>query len=66
MNHDLAAGLHRRAEQDRTARRRMLETGSGRDLVRIDADNTAWLKQAIVTHGWLGITLVGEQGADKA
>ncbi|MGW0672285.1 DUF6624 domain-containing protein [Streptomyces sp. NPDC002746] len=58
MNRDLAAELHRRAEQDQTARRRMLETGGGRDLVRIDADNTAWLKQAIATHGWPGITLV--------
>ncbi|MFD7341887.1 DUF6624 domain-containing protein [Streptomyces violascens] len=66
MNHDLAADLHHRAGQDQAARRRMLETGDGRDLVRIDADNTAWLKQAIAAHGWLGITLVGEQGADEA
>ncbi|MFF3258066.1 DUF6624 domain-containing protein [Streptomyces sp. NPDC002932] len=66
MNRDLAAELHRRAEQDQAVRRRMLETGGGRDLVRIDADNTAWLKQAIATHGWPGITLVGEQGADES
>ncbi|MFS0691913.1 DUF6624 domain-containing protein [Streptomyces nitrosporeus] len=66
MNHDLAADLHRRAEQDQAARQRMLETGDGRDLVRVDADNTAWLKQAIAAHGWLGISLVGEQGADEA
>ncbi|MCZ0984220.1 DUF6624 domain-containing protein [Streptomyces sp. x-45] len=66
MNHDLAADLHRRAEQDQAARRRMLETGDGRDLVRVDADNTAWLKRAIAAHGWLGISLVGEQGADEA
>ncbi|HWU10696.1 MAG TPA: DUF6624 domain-containing protein [Streptomyces sp.] len=66
MDHDLAADLHCRAEQDQVARRRMLETGDGRDLVRVDADNTAWLRQAIATHGWLGISLVGEQGADEA
>ncbi|MFJ4741054.1 DUF6624 domain-containing protein [Streptomyces sp. NPDC088775] len=66
MNHDLAADLHRRAEQDQAARRLMLETGDGRGLVRVDADNTAWLRQAIATHGWLGISLVGEQGADEA
>jgi hypothetical protein len=66
MNHDLAADLHRRAEQDQAARRRMLQTGDGRDLVRVDVDNTAWLRQAIATHGWLGNSLVGEQRADEA
>ncbi|MEU2269798.1 DUF6624 domain-containing protein [Streptomyces olindensis] len=66
MNHDLAAEFHRRAEQDQVARRHALETGDGRDLVRIDADNTAWLKQVIEKHGWPGIALVGEQGADEA
>jgi hypothetical protein len=66
MNHDLAAELHRRAEQDQAARRRALETSDGRDLVRIDAHNTAWLKQVIEKHGWPGIMLVGEQGADEA
>ncbi|GAA2225693.1 DUF6624 domain-containing protein [Streptomyces nogalater] len=66
MNHDLAAELHRRAEQDQAARRRLLKTGAADDLVLIDADNTAWLKQVIARHGWPGITLVGEQGADEA
>ncbi|MCX4791891.1 hypothetical protein OG369_39220 [Streptomyces sp. NBC_01221] len=66
MNRDLAAELHRRADQDQTARHRTLETGDGRDLVRIDADNTAWLKRVIADHGWPGITLVGEPGADEA
>jgi hypothetical protein len=66
MNHDLAAELHRRAEQDQAARRRLLETGAADDLLLVDADNTAWLKQVIAQHGWPGITLVGEQGADEA
>ncbi|MFR9799234.1 DUF6624 domain-containing protein [Streptomyces sp. MS06] len=66
MNHELAAEFHRRAEQDQAARRRALEGGDGRELVRIDADNTAWLKRVVEEHGWPGITLVGEQGADEA
>jgi hypothetical protein len=66
MNHDLATEFHRRAEQDQTARRHLLETGAAADLIRVDADNTAWLKQVIARHGWPGIALVGEQGADEA
>ncbi|MFF7098073.1 hypothetical protein ACFY9A_37665 [Streptomyces rubradiris] len=66
MNHDLAAEIHRRAEQDQAARRRLLETGAADDLLLVDADNTAWLKRVIAEHGWPGITLVGEQGADEA
>jgi hypothetical protein len=34
-------------------------------MCRIDADNTAWLKQVIAEHGWPGVALVGEQGAEE-
>ncbi|WP_328486062.1 DUF6624 domain-containing protein [Streptomyces zaomyceticus] len=66
MNRELAAQLHRRAEQDQAARLRASMTGDGEDLVRIDADNTAWLKQVTAQYGWPGIALVGAEGADEA
>ncbi|MGA5499473.1 DUF6624 domain-containing protein [Streptomyces cinereoruber] len=66
MDRDLAAELRRRAEQDQAARHRASRTGDGAELARIDTDNTAWLKAVITQHGWPGITLVGEQGADEA
>ena len=66
MNHDLAAELHRRAEEDQAVRRLAAETHDGREMRRIDAANTAWLQQVIAEHGWPGVTLVGEQGADEA
>jgi hypothetical protein len=66
MNDDLAAELHRRAEEDQAARRLAAGTHDGREMRRIDVDNTAWLKLVIVEHGWPGVALVGEQGADEA
>ncbi|WP_432086374.1 DUF6624 domain-containing protein [Streptomyces sp. bgisy095] len=66
MDRDLVVELHRRAEQDQAARHRASRTGDGAGLVRIDVANTAWLKQIIDRHGWPGIALVGEQGADEA
>ena len=66
MDHDLAGELHRRAEEDQAARRLAATTHDGRDMCRIDADNTAWLQQVIAEHGWPGVELVGGQGADEA
>jgi len=66
VNHDLAAELHRRAEEDQAARRLPAGTHDGREMRRIDADNTAWLQQVIAEHGWPGLALAGEQGADEA
>ncbi|MFF3989909.1 DUF6624 domain-containing protein [Streptomyces sp. NPDC001797] len=66
MNDELAAELHLRAERDQAARRLAAKTRDGRDMRRIDADNTAWLEQVISQRGWPGIALVGERGADAA
>jgi len=35
-------------------------------LSKIDKANTAWLKQQVETHGWLGKSLVGVKGAHDA
>lgn len=32
----------------------------------IDADNTKWLKSVIERHGWLGASLVGQDGSNAA
>jgi hypothetical protein len=63
---DLAAELHRRAEEDQAARRLPAGTHDGLEMRRIDVGNTAWLQQVIAEHGWPGVELVGEQGADEA
>ncbi|MEU6866795.1 DUF6624 domain-containing protein [Streptomyces sp. NPDC046876] len=63
---DVAAELRRRATRDQTVRRQLLRTGEPGDLLRIDAENTAWLTEVIAEHGWPGFSLVGEQGADDA
>lgn len=66
MNEELAAELHRRAERDKAARHRALEVDDGSELTRVDEDNTSWLEQVVAEHGWPGITLVGERGAEEA
>lgn len=38
----------------------------GAELMRVDAENTAWLKQVVVTFGWPSQSLVGSRAADAA
>ncbi|UXX97440.1 hypothetical protein N7U49_47455 [Streptomyces sp. AD2-2] len=66
MDHDLATELHRRAEEDQAVRRLPAGTHDGREMRRIDVGNTAWLQQVIAEHGWPGVALAGEQGAEEA
>ncbi|MDQ1024819.1 hypothetical protein QF035_002401 [Streptomyces umbrinus] len=66
MNQELAEELHRRAEKDEAARYHVLETRHDTEMCRIDAENTAWLERVIVEHGWPGISIVGELGAEEA
>ncbi|WP_330261567.1 DUF6624 domain-containing protein [Streptomyces sp. NBC_00539] len=63
---DLAAELRRRTRSDQQARDHLTRTGEPGGLLRIDADNTAWLKAVVAEHGWPGRELVGDQGADDA
>ncbi|MCF2532402.1 DUF6624 domain-containing protein [Yinghuangia soli] len=66
MNDDLAAELHRRYTRDQEARTAYTPGGDWADVVSVDTDNTAWLKDVIAEHGWPGTTLVGEAGANAA
>lgn len=63
---DIADELRRRATADQAARQQLLHGSAPEDLFRIDAENTAWLKAVVAEHGWPGIALAGEQGADDA
>ena len=36
------------------------------ELHAVDAENTRWLKEQVATHGWLGSSLVGRDGAHHA
>lgn len=36
------------------------------ELMRVDAENTAWLKQVVATFGWPSASLVGVRAADAA
>ena len=36
------------------------------EMMRVDADNTAWLTELTARRGWPGRTLVGEDGANAA
>lgn len=35
-------------------------------MMKIDADNTAWMKKLIAKHGWPGKSMVGSEGAHAA
>lgn len=68
---DLAAELVRRAEIDQQARGFVFRcdepTGAEAEhLRRVDEDNTAWLEAVVNAHGWPGVCLVGEKGANAA
>ncbi|WEP00775.1 NUDIX hydrolase (plasmid) [Streptomyces sp. FXJ1.172] len=66
---EIAAELLKRRDADQEARKcaeRSKEHEDGLSIQTIDRDNTAWLKVVISEHGWPGITLVGEDGADAA
>lgn len=55
--------LLRRMEADQRVRKGGLATW---DAGTVDADNTAWLKEVVATHGWPGRSLVGKDGAQAA
>lgn len=71
INRGLREELLSRKEQDETARGKLAGPGTpGQALIaevaRVDADNTAWLKQVVSAHGWPGKSLVSKDGAKAA
>lgn len=45
---------------------RTAEPANGWEMMKIDADNTAWMKEVVARHGWPGKSMVGPDGADAA
>jgi hypothetical protein len=75
MNEALAAELLRMAEEDQRIRRplandgeyvRILSIEEAMEHARVDVGNTDRLREIVREHGWPGISLVGEKGADAA
>lgn len=65
MTHpELYDELMRRRTIDQQAR--TAEPGDGWEMIRIDADNTAWMKEVVAKHGWPGKSMVGPDGAGAA
>lgn len=74
----VAVELAKRVERDQKARFKLIgldkqdssdaqnRTEIFNDLARIDKENTSWLKTEVESHGWLGKTLVGTDGAHSA
>ncbi|MEU2930555.1 DUF6624 domain-containing protein [Streptomyces sp. NPDC007251] len=65
----LAAELLTRKRADQEAWHRFARSKEHEDALSgsaIDRDNTAWLKMVVGQHGWPGVDLVGEEGADAA
>ncbi|WBO69668.1 DUF6624 domain-containing protein [Streptomyces camelliae] len=65
----IAAELLVRKAADQEVRQQASRSGDPEDggkITTIDRDNTAWLKWIVGEHGWPGVDLVGEEGADAA
>lgn len=70
-DHALRKELLQMMEEDQDARKSIVDTSSPdpaavRKIDEIDRKNTARLKEIIEKHGWPGITLVGDEGANAA
>ncbi|HVA46404.1 MAG TPA: DUF6624 domain-containing protein [Pirellulales bacterium] len=59
-----------RTQKDQAVRKELLsrtpDDAEVQEMVQVDLDNTAWLKQVVESHGWPGNALVGEDGAFAA
>lgn len=67
---ELRQALLEREAVDQAVRAQLAENwrdpAVGAELMRVDAENTAWLKQVVVTFGWPSQSLVGSRAADAA
>jgi hypothetical protein len=75
MNEHLAAELQSMAAEDQRIREppeepeqfvRFLSTDEAMEHARIDVGNTDRLREIVREHGWPGVSLVGEAGAEAA
>jgi hypothetical protein len=75
MNEDLAAELATMAAEDQRIRQppedpgqfmRVLSLEEAMEHARIDVGNTDRLREIVREHGWPGVSLVGEAGAEAA
>lgn len=70
VDRDLRRELGERVDRDQAILNRWMadpqNKALGEEAVRIYADNTAWMKQVIATHGWPGYKLVYMDGEDDA
>ncbi len=59
--------LLRRSAIDQSVRRKMMEgTADFAEVAEVDKANREWLRLQVKSHGWLGRTLVGVDGAKAA
>lgn len=72
-NPELRDELIRRLKAARDIRAELIKKYNGSipaaelaSIVKIDDENTAWIKGQIEKYGWLGMSLVGEDGEDAA
>lgn len=74
FNAALAQEIIGRAARDQSARTLLIKTppsspkwkGYQRDVMKVDADNTARMKQIVNEYGWPGKSLLGEKAAGDA
>lgn len=70
---ELREDLLKRLKAAREIRAEMVKNNTGgnssaavQQLVKMDQDNISWLKPAFEKYGWLGFSLVGEDGEEAA
>lgn len=63
-NPELFAELVKRMKADQDAR--LAKPPNVLQMMLIDGENTAWMKQTIEKHGWPGFAMVGREGAQAA
>ena len=70
MNQELHDELIRRMDKEQAYRRELIDNPENVQLImrtiEADAQNTMWLDEVIKQYGWLGKSLVGEDGAQAA
>jgi hypothetical protein len=68
MNAKLREELLQRSAEEQKLRKELIDRPNDEELIKhmieVDQQNTTWLEQIIQQHGWPGISVVGEDGAN--